>query len=235
MIAAVPSLAAAVCQVWWATPRAVDPALLDAATRRRVVALRRAADRERCATAARLGDLLVAVHGGATAWVERTGGRAPRVHGADPGLHLSVAHAGDHVAVAIGACGPVGVDVEPRTAAVDAAALAAALTPAERRALGDLPRARRPATLLRQWVRKEAVLKAAGVGLAVDPAVLDVTVAGRRPCVVACPALPGVVGCAVCDLRGPAGAVAALASLALGVDAVEVDGDALLDAHASSA
>jgi len=33
--AAVPSLAAAVCQVWWARPRAVDPALLDAATRRR--------------------------------------------------------------------------------------------------------------------------------------------------------------------------------------------------------
>ncbi|MEZ5123139.1 MAG: 4'-phosphopantetheinyl transferase superfamily protein [Solirubrobacterales bacterium] len=132
------------------------------------------------------------------------------------------------MAVAIGACGPVGVDVEPRAAALDAAALAAALTPAERRALGDLPRARRPATLLRQRVRKEAVLKAAGVGLAVDPAVLDVTVAGRRPCVLACPALPGVVGCAVCDLRGPAGAVAALASLAHGVDAVEVDGDALL-------
>ncbi|MEZ5123138.1 MAG: hypothetical protein R2736_16435 [Solirubrobacterales bacterium] len=52
MTAAVPSLGAAVCQVWWARPRAVDPALLDAATRRRVVALRRAADRERCATAA---------------------------------------------------------------------------------------------------------------------------------------------------------------------------------------
>jgi 4'-phosphopantetheinyl transferase len=61
------------------------------------------------------------------------------------GLHASVAHAGALVVVAVSADGPIGVDAEPR----------------DREApLG---------TTLAEWVRIEAVLKADGRGLAVDP------------------------------------------------------------------
>jgi 4'-phosphopantetheinyl transferase len=62
------------------------------------------------------------------------------------GLHASVAHAGDVVVVAISADGPIGVDAEPRD------------------------REAPPGMTLAGWVRIEAVLKADGRGLAVDPA-----------------------------------------------------------------
>ncbi|OUE20411.1 hypothetical protein BFL34_01226 [Clavibacter michiganensis] len=61
------------------------------------------------------------------------------------GLHASVAHAGALVVVAVGADGPIGVDAEPRD------------------------REAPPGTTLAEWVRIEAVLKADGRGLAVDP------------------------------------------------------------------
>jgi len=61
------------------------------------------------------------------------------------GLHASVAHAGDVVVVAVGADGPIGIDAEPRG------------------------REAPPGTTLAEWVRIEAVLKADGRGLRVDP------------------------------------------------------------------
>jgi 4'-phosphopantetheinyl transferase len=75
---------------------------------------------------------------------ERCGGphgRPTVTVGGQPGPHVSMAHAGDLVVVAV-ASNPVGVDVEP----------------------GDD----------RGWVRLEAVLKATGHGLDVDPSLLDV-------------------------------------------------------------
>jgi 4'-phosphopantetheinyl transferase len=60
-------------------------------------------------------------------------------------LHASVAHAGDAVVVAVGADGPIGIDAEPRG------------------------REAPPGTTLAEWVRIEAVLKADGRGLLVDP------------------------------------------------------------------
>jgi 4'-phosphopantetheinyl transferase len=62
------------------------------------------------------------------------------------GLHASVAHAGGIVVVAVSADGPIGIDAEPRDR--------------------DTP----PGMTLAGWVRIEAVLKADGRGLAVDPA-----------------------------------------------------------------
>ena len=61
------------------------------------------------------------------------------------GLHASVAHAGDAVVVAVSTDGPIGIDAEPR----------GRQTP--------------PGTTLGEWVRIEAVLKADGRGLRVDP------------------------------------------------------------------
>ncbi|QGV65869.1 4'-phosphopantetheinyl transferase family protein [Clavibacter nebraskensis] len=65
--------------------------------------------------------------------------------GALDGLHASVAHAGDAVVVAVSADGPIGIDAEPHG------------------------REAPPGTTLAEWVRIEAVLKADGRGLRVDP------------------------------------------------------------------
>ncbi|WP_445443292.1 4'-phosphopantetheinyl transferase family protein [Clavibacter sp. km1a] len=64
------------------------------------------------------------------------------------GLHASVAHAGDAVVVAVSEHGPIGIDAEPRD------------------------REAPPGTTLAEWVRIEAVLKADGRGLRVDPSLV---------------------------------------------------------------
>jgi len=61
------------------------------------------------------------------------------------GLHASVAHAGALVVVAVSTDGPIGIDAEPRD------------------------REAPPGTTLAEWVRIEAVLKADGRALLVDP------------------------------------------------------------------
>ncbi|WP_043671797.1 4'-phosphopantetheinyl transferase family protein [Clavibacter michiganensis] len=60
-------------------------------------------------------------------------------------LHASVTHAGDAVVVAVSAEGPIGIDAEPRD------------------------RVAPPGMALADWVRIEAVLKADGRGLRVEP------------------------------------------------------------------
>lgn len=69
-----------------------------------------------------------------------------------PGPHVSLAHAGDIAVVAV-ARRPVGVDVEPASSGGV-----------------DVPR----------WVRTEAVLKATGHGLAVEPSLVTVSGGGER-------------------------------------------------------
>lgn len=210
------------CAVWWATARPLDASLLDEPTRARLATMRRAGDRERHATAARLGDLLVRAHGGASARVVRARGERPRVVGAAVPLHLSVAHAGPHVAVAIGPH-PLGVDVEPLGA--DVSGVAAALAPGEAHAVARLPAGERDDALLRIWVRKEALLKAAGTGFAVDARTVDVGLFGTAPAVP----VPEVDGsAAILDLRGPDATRSALAVIGGPAGADERDGDALL-------
>ncbi|MBW0253919.1 4'-phosphopantetheinyl transferase superfamily protein [Cellulomonas sp. PS-H5] len=101
--------------------------------------------------------------------------------------HVSLSRGGDLVVVALSDDGPVGVDVEPvrRTEGDprDGAGVRArggddlarvVLAPGEPPAAG-------PHGLLRTWARTEAVLKAAGTGLAVDPRALRVSDAAGRP------------------------------------------------------
>ena len=80
------------------------------------------------------------------------------------GTHVSLTHASG-LAVAVASNVPVGIDAEPRT------------VPQERIDAIRVVTRLRAGDALRHWVRVEAVLKADGRGLRVDPA--DVRVRGR--------------------------------------------------------
>lgn len=217
--------------VWWATARDVDPALLDRTARDRVAAMRVAGDRRRHATAALLGDVLVRTHGGPGARVERPRGQAPRVIGSGEPLHVSVAHTGHLVVVALSPW-RVGVDVEMDDA--DAEAVAAALSAREHAVIAALPAHRRATALLRTWVRKEAVLKALGAGLARDPRTVELTSPDEPPVLLASSELTEPGSVAIRDLEARPGAIAALAVMDGAVDgAEENDGDVLLDVAAA--
>lgn len=82
------------------------------------------------------------------------------------GLRFNLAHSADLAVVAVGRRVPVGVDVElVRPLAAPGPLMQRVLTPAERAAVEAVPAADRPRELLLRWVRKEAGLKALGVGL----------------------------------------------------------------------
>jgi 4'-phosphopantetheinyl transferase len=83
---------------------------------------------------------------------------------------VSIARAGDLSVVALTDAGPVGIDVEAEAAADFAGFAQVALHPSERSAPAVDP--------TRTWVRKEALLKAYGLGLAVDPGDLGLDDAG---------------------------------------------------------
>jgi 4'-phosphopantetheinyl transferase len=91
-----------------------------------------------------------------------------------PPCHVSVSRSGPWIAVATAELA-VGVDVES-VAAVAAAPLAdVALSAAERERHSLLPTGERAADLARTWARKEAVLKALGTGLDLDPSSFTLT------------------------------------------------------------
>lgn len=92
--------------------------------------------------------------------------------------HASLSRAGDHTAIAVSTDGPVGVDIE----SVDAVAAADLTVFAEDDLDGD-PRISRALA----WTAKEAVLKAAGVGLREDPEAVVVRVTADGITVTAWP------------------------------------------------
>ena len=85
----------------------------------------------------------------------------------DGAVHTSLSHAQGWVAVAIAASGPVGIDLEPAARASELPEIAARIChPSEAAVLAGMPDQARAAALLTLWVRKEAFLKAEGIGLA---------------------------------------------------------------------
>ncbi|HVI59259.1 MAG TPA: 4'-phosphopantetheinyl transferase superfamily protein [Luteimonas sp.] len=79
----------------------------------------------------------------------------------------SLSHAGGAVAVAVSGRGVVGVDLEAAARAAQMEEIAGrVLHPGEHAAVAGLPEPARARELLALWVRKEALLKAAGIGLA---------------------------------------------------------------------
>lgn len=85
-------------------------------------------------------------------------------------LRCSLSHSGDWLLLAVAEGSEIGVDLEAAEGALDAAALAAvSLSDDEQARLAELGAPERWRAVLRIWTRKEALLKAAGSGLACDP------------------------------------------------------------------
>jgi len=174
------------CEVWWAWTgdvRAEHEALLDTPERRRLATFRRDDDRSRYVTGCALTRLVLGRRQDrdpAAVEIDRTCASCGEPHGPPrvAGVALSVAHSGDLVAVAFADGGArVGIDVERIDGSAGVVELAGepVLSEAETRQLHALPQAARPAALLRFWTRKEAVLKATGDGLRVDPSAVAVS------------------------------------------------------------
>ena len=77
----------------------------------------------------------------------------------------SLSHAGTLIALAAGPSRPLGVDIEPASRATVMAEIAESICqPAELDAILALPAGDRAPALLSLWTRKEAILKALGIG-----------------------------------------------------------------------
>lgn len=97
----------------------------------------------------------------------RDGHGCPRV--ARHCVHTSLSHAEGCIAMAVSFAGPVGVDVEPAARAAVMPEIAGRVCHrSEALALASLAGPEREAALLALWVRKESLLKAAGVGLSLE-------------------------------------------------------------------
>ena len=81
-------------------------------------------------------------------------------------LWTSLSHGDRHLAFAFSGVGPIGVDIESSGRAAELPAIIERVcTPGETASAGQLDDASRAAWLLALWVRKEAYLKAVGIGL----------------------------------------------------------------------
>jgi 4'-phosphopantetheinyl transferase len=138
--------------------------------------------------------------------VARVPGAAPTITGVD--LDLSFAYAGSSVLIAVSQHRSIGIDAEQNAARVDETLIRHALTARELEALERMHSSARQEAFLRTWVRKEAVLKAAGVGLLVEPAGVHT---GIGPLTVEPVVVPGNGAFRVVDLVIP-GFVAAVAA-----------------------
>lgn len=142
-------------------------ALLDAAECRRIRARRIAADRDRLALAYALHRLLLGKALGCDAVdvpIGRDPAGRPRLSG--DLLFTSLSHADHVLAVAITRTGPVGVDIEPTSRVSVMAEISGQVCHlVETAAVIGLAEPARSEALLALWVRKEAFLKAAGIGL----------------------------------------------------------------------
>jgi 4'-phosphopantetheinyl transferase len=95
----------------------------------------------------------------------------PRGSAAVGAIEFSVTHGGDLLVLAFADSTPIGVDVEPIGALEDVGAelLDFALTATERLRLLEVSAPQRRRIFLQHWTGKEAILKALGTGLDVEP------------------------------------------------------------------
>lgn len=176
------------CHVWWARPgdaTADLDRLLQADERVRRQRFAFAADRLRFLAAHALARIVLARYLGEDPSALRfaapcsTCGEPhgkPRLSHPPANLEMSLSHSGDRVVVAVARGVHIGIDVEQVPPGADeSAVIEDALSPAEQRSLQEVPSALRARAFFRYWVRKEALLKATGDGLAVPPALITVS------------------------------------------------------------
>ena len=249
-----PSLNPGECHVWWLRPSAIkrcDPCLradtpvlrlLDDLERSRAESFLRDGDRRRYVFATVLARAILSAYLGiepSDVPLDRSCDRCGRAHGRprlrqSPGrpIELSITHSGDRVAVAVTSAAPVGIDVErvaPRSA--DKEIVAGCLTPYETDALQTLPTARRWRGFLTLWTRKEAALKAYGLGLGISPSAVEVSPAGVPPRLLRWPLATPPESVRLHALRPGDGYVASLAVVDRTPPSVlEFDGSSLAEA-----
>ena len=108
-------------------------------------------------------------------------------------LRVSLSRSGNWCLIAAGLdsrIAGIGVDIENGSAADFDGFQSLAMTAKERRQLRKVPSALKTRFQTRLWVRKEAVLKALGTGLATAPSVVDVS--GATPSGLSGPAEPAL-------------------------------------------
>lgn len=238
------SLPAGTVDVWWAhaRPRSAQLlGLLDPLESTRHSALRQPADRDRFLSAHALARIVLAGYQGTypdqvpiTASCKRCGGVGhgkPELDEPDPQFRFSLTHSGARVGVAVARV-PVGIDVELLTDP-DADVQALALAPAEATWLRARPAQLRAVHFGTIWARKEAVLKATGDGLSVEPASVQVSAPDLAAAVLTFAGGPDPAAVQLTDLAPGAGHVGALALLTdLPHQVRELDGEELLAAAA---
>lgn len=197
-------------------------ALLSEDERGRAATHRRDPDRRRSAAAAALLRVVAGRYLGlapcevpVTRSCDRCGGAhgRPRID-ALPRLRLSVAHSGTCAALAVALGTAVGIDVEALDVALEAdEILRVAAAPGEViAARGAAPETDRRQQALALWTRKEAVLKAAGTGLAGRPTSIVTGGPDPAPRVRSWPQAPQLAPqLRLRTLRPPAGHVATVA------------------------
>jgi 4'-phosphopantetheinyl transferase len=106
----------------------------------------------------------------------------PALGGSAAALAFNLSHSADLAAIAVGWERQLGIDVECRRPLPDLDALAArSFAPAEVTALRALPAGERQAAFYRCWTRKEAFIKATGLGLAQPLHAFTVSLAAGEP------------------------------------------------------
>jgi len=117
----------------------------------------------------------------------------PRAEAGGVPVQVSFSRCGAVAAVALRLTGRVGVDlVDPRSG-IPTEGLLDLTSPGERAWLGGVPEASRRRRLFQVWACREALLKALGMGLALDPGAVELEPDGEglRPSrVLGCPSPP---------------------------------------------
>lgn len=131
----------------------------------------------------------------------------PRLTGT--GMATSLSGTGSWTAIAIACTETVGVDIERSPARIALEELIPTMcTLAERKELAKLAARTREPVLLEMWTRKEALLKAFGVGLLEDPALLS---ASTSELIIPPASAPVQIPCRVRNLDMPVALAGALA------------------------